>query len=58
MEVEAFLWKSYPLSIRREVVDKLSWNETKCGNFSIRFLYASLTKGVSEPFPPSVVCST
>ena len=55
VEVETFIQKLHALSTRREVLDKLSWNETKCGNFSFRSPHASLTKGDREPFSARVV---
>lgn len=59
VEVENFLWrKLHSLPIRREEEDKLSRNEIKHGNFSVRSLYACLTMGDWKPFPKGVVWST
>ena len=50
-EVESLFWKFHPLVVRREVEDALSWKESRDDIFSVRFLYLSLMRAYSDPFP-------
>ena len=54
-EVESFLQKLQSLVIKREVEDKLRWNESKCSKFSDRSLHSSFSRRYSAPFPAGIV---
>ena len=54
-KVESFFWKLQSLVIKREMEDKLRWNESKCGKFNITSLFSSLSRRYKEPFSPSIV---
>ena len=58
VEVETLFRKLCSLVVKREVKDKLSWNENKSSEFSVRSLYGSFPRGPREPFPASIVWRT
>ena len=37
--------------VQQAVEDRVIWRETKCGNFSVKFLYKSLVSGLPAFFP-------
>ena len=54
-EVESFLGKLFPMTIRRGVDDLLRWKENKNGTFSVKSFYSSLSRGIKPPFPTRTI---
>ena len=53
-EVESFLGKLFPMTIRRGVDDLLRWKENKNGTFSVKSFYSSLSRGIKTPSRPEL----
>ncbi|KAL6339477.1 hypothetical protein AAG906_033016 [Vitis piasezkii] len=42
-------------SVQRDEEDRVLWTETKCGKFSVKFLYKALEPGSTISFPSNII---